>query len=69
MVIVVYVNPADHPGKVVVRRFAGEVPEPQPLVVADSYLRAMIDTADARRGLVRFNRAEDDDRCIKEVWL
>lgn len=68
-IVVVYVNPKDYPGKVVVRQWVNGAPDMHPLSVEDTYLSAMSACQDAWRGLARFNRQPDDDRCIREVWL
>lgn len=65
-VFVIYENPLDHPGKLVVRRWLGEVPDPIPLAVTDSLSLA--------RNVLPFGcypigRYPGDDPAIKEVWI
>ena len=66
----VYRNPADYPGRYVVRRFvcaAGRpIPDPTPVSVSTS----LTDARNAIPGrLVRFPRDPTDEPAIVETWL
>lgn len=67
---VIYVNPRDFPGKVVVRRWGieadGPAAEDEPMLVTDS-----IDQAREALppGLFNVRRSPNDDPVIAEVWI
>jgi hypothetical protein len=65
-IYVIYEDPLDYPGKFVVRRWLGEAPDPEPLVVTYSI-------REAREKIpfycIPIGRMPEDDRKIKEVWI
>jgi len=68
----VYYNPPDYPGKFVLRRWfivgsGSPKPNQLPDMIEDNY--APIETHLQRLGLHRLERFQNDDPCIKEVWL
>jgi len=68
---VVYHNPADHPGKWVIRRWAIQQGNPEPVptteaYVADSYAEVAARIPD---GLTNIGRSPGDVAAILEVWL
>lgn len=64
---VVYRNPRDFPGKVVVRRFViGDAPDKQPHFVGDSVEAAR---ATLPRNLVCCRRDRSDEKQIVETWF
>jgi hypothetical protein len=69
-VYTIYDNPADHPGRVVLRRFnvtgSGTRPDPEPIYVGDSVSEAR---ALLPRGLARFDREKSDPACVVETHL
>jgi hypothetical protein len=66
VIFAVYKNPSDYPGKWVVIKFTGLVPDDVPLTVADSM-------DEARKaippGMVNIGRHHNDDPVIFETWL
>lgn len=62
----VYWSPKDYRNKFVARMFENERPTTETLV-SKSY--APIKLTLERKGLVKMERFENDDPCIKEVWL
>lgn len=66
----VYNKPLDYPDHFVVRRFRvvakAVVPDPEPLVVADTLIAAR---QAIPAGLFCLTRNEDDDPYIVETWL
>ncbi len=62
----VYNSPKDYPGKVVVRKFIGEQPSPEPLCVEDTLEEAR---KKIPAGLVRMDRMPEDDSVILETWF
>lgn len=65
-VFVIYENPRDFPGKLVVRRWLGEVPDPIPLALTDSLALARNVIPDY---CVAIGTYPQDDPAIKEVWI
>ena len=67
---VVYVNPRDFPGKVVVRRWGidadGPAAEDEPMAVTNSLNEARDALPD---GLIKIRRSPNDDPVIAEVWI
>lgn len=67
---VVYVNPRDFPGKVVVRRWGidadGPAPESKEFAVVDSIIEAREALPE---GLFKIRRSPNDDPVIAEVWI
>jgi hypothetical protein len=63
---VIFKNPSDFPGKFVVRRWQGGVPEQEPLAVTS-------DLATARKVIpadcICVGRELDDDPCVLESWV
>lgn len=66
IMFVVYENPADFPGKFVVRRWLDSIPERRPLHVCEQLAQAR---AAIPRGAANIGRMRDDDPAIREVWL
>lgn len=62
----IYFNPSDFPGKYVVRKFEGMVPDESALIITNTL-------EDARSVIPKYavmlTRAEDDDPVIVETWL
>jgi len=65
-IYVVYEDPKDFPGKLVLRRWVGLTPDPEPLIVATE-LKEIRETIPDH--CVPINRFDDDDAKIKEVWI
>lgn len=65
----VYFNPADFPGKYVIRKWVGMDPERLPEVVGDTLEEVREKLLENHPGLVRFVRNEGDDPVIVESWL
>ena len=67
---VIYVNPRDFPGKVVVRRWGiemeGPAAEDEPMLVTDSIEQAR---EALPPGLFNARRSPNDDPVIAEVWI
>lgn len=61
-----YYDPADYPGKFVVRRFQYDQPDPDPMVVSDTYTGAK---AVIPQGCVKFQPDPQDEPQILEIWL
>ncbi len=68
-VFCVYMNPADYPGKIVIRRWVGNDPSPHPEVVASNINAAREELLKANPGLVKLDRCKDDDPAILETWI
>lgn len=71
---VVYNNPRDFPGKVVVRRQVARVSNLGPSISPDIAPTAVCETIEeARRhlpyGVTNIGRQDDDDPVIAEVWI
>lgn len=65
-IFVVYENPLDYPGKLVVRRWLGLEADPIPLAVTDSLALARNVIPDY---CVPIGIYPNDDPVIKEVWI
>lgn len=68
---VIYYNPADYPGKYVVREWAVIVGQREPIAAVEA--AAVVDTIEAARAvippaMVDIGRRDDDDPVIVEVW-
>lgn len=63
---VVYKNPSDFPGWLVLRRWRGMTPDPVALAISDSleFVRDKVPL-----GCKNIGRLEGDDRAILEVWV
>lgn len=68
-VFCVYENPADHPGKFVVRRWVGMDPDREPVAIAETLEQARADLKKLNPFLVRLERHPSDDPVILETWL
>lgn len=65
---VVYDHPLDYPDLFVVRRYRGTQPTDE-LIVGPSLLSVRTQLRARRSDLIRFERAENDDPCVVEVYL
>lgn len=65
-IFVVYENPSDFPGKMVVRKFINDKPTLEPLCVEDTLEEAR---EKIPKGLFRMDRMADDDIVIVETWF
>jgi len=69
IIFTVYENPKDYPGKFVIRRFVGTVPDQQPTAVSDTLQGARADLLKIHPHLVHLSRRAGDDPVIVETWL
>lgn len=72
----IYGDPADFPGKFVLRRSTirgsvqgGAVADPEPMIVADSLAAVRRHLEDTIPGLYCLGRQDDDDPVIVETWI
>jgi hypothetical protein len=65
-IFVVYENPLDYPGMFVVRRWMGEVPDPFPVIVAETLTEAR---KVIPNGSVKLMPYAGDDPVILETWI
>lgn len=65
-VFVIYEDPQDFPGKLVVRRWLGEVPDEIPMALTDSLALARNVIPDH---CIPIGRYWHEDPAIKEVWI
>lgn len=63
---VIYENPLDYPGKLVVRRWVGQVPDEVPMAVTENLEVARNVIPDY---CIPIGRYPDEDPAIKEVWI
>lgn len=68
-VFCIYENPADYPGKFVVRRWVGMDPDREPVTVAETLDAAREALKELNPYLVRLDRCPDDDPVILETWI
>lgn len=65
----VYINPADYPGKIVIRRFLGEEADPLPTVIADNLNAARATLLKDNPYLVKMAPDKKDAPHIVETWI
>ena len=65
----VYHNPADFPGKYVVRRWVGMDPDREPAAVGLTLDEVRQKIIDENHGLVCLSRQPGDDPVILETWI
>jgi len=65
----IYQDPADYPGKFVVRRWVGMDPDREPVTVAETLEAARAELKRLNPHLVRLERSHDDDPVILESWI
>ncbi len=65
----VYKHPTDYPGKWVVRRFLGMVPDEKPTLLGDSLAEVQHELLELHPHLYLLDRRPEDDPVIVETWV
>lgn len=65
-VYAIYKNPADYPGKFVLRRYVNEVPDEEPMCVSENFAEVR---SNLPEGVTNIPLFPGDDPCLYETWI